>query len=115
MTYYLIADLAFECTDPGHDTDEAFDQFTDLIQDELNNLAEFDHGIIDPDMTTMITDRQASFLIGIEAGALEDAVRLFSINLRCALHAAGAGTPDWPMYKPTEATPDVRKADFAEA
>lgn len=114
-THYLAADLNFICTDPGRDTDENFDAFTDAVADELLALAEVDPGIIDPDLTTVITERWVSVLIGITADTFDDAVRLFSANVRSALHATGCGTPDWPMFKPTTPTPRVRGADFAGA
>jgi hypothetical protein len=114
MTFYLIADLTFECSDPERDSDDGFDAFTDAVDDELANLAGVDDGIIDPDTTVVITERWMSVLMGIVADTEADAHRLFSANLRCALHAAGCATPGWPTFEPT-AQPDVRKADFAEA
>lgn len=114
-THYLAADLEFICTAPERDTDENFDAFTDAVADALCDLDELDSGIIDPDMTTIITERSASVLMGITADTFADAVRLFSANVRTALHAAGCGTPDWPVFKPTTQTPRVREADFASA
>lgn len=110
-TYYLQADLTFECTDPAEDTDDGFDAFCDAVQEELDVLADLDKGIIDPDMTVSLTKRWAGFLIGIKADSLNDAMRLFSTNLRCALHAAGGITANWPTFKPTTETPEVRKAE----
>lgn len=114
-THYLAADLNFVCTDPDQDTDEGFDAFTDAVADELCNLAEVDKGIIDPDLTVVLTERWVSVLMGIEADTFDDAIRLFSANVRAALHAAGCGTPDWPVFKPTTQAPPVREADFADA
>jgi hypothetical protein len=111
MTYYLKADLTFECTDPTKDTDEAFDEFTDAVHDQLMKLAAIDDGIVDPDMTVTLTTRWASFLIGIKADTFDDAVRLFSANLRTGLHAAGCETAGWPTFRPTTQTPDVQKAE----
>jgi hypothetical protein len=112
-TYYLQADLTFKCTDPTQDTDDNFDAFTDAVGDELDILVGIDKGLIDPDLTVGIVDRWVSFLIGIKADSHSDAVRLFSANLRTALHAAGCGTQGWPTFKPTTETPDVRKAELA--
>jgi hypothetical protein len=65
-------------------------------------------------MTVVITGRWVSVPIGVEADTIGDAIRLFSVNLRTALHAAGCGTPGWPTFKPTTDNPVVRKADFAK-
>jgi hypothetical protein len=104
LTYYLKADLTFECTDPSRDTDDGFDEFTNAVEAALADLCDVDDGIIDPDMTVTITERWASILIGIEADTASDAARLFSANLRTALHAAGCGTPDWPTFRATTQT-----------
>ena len=115
MTFYLRADLTFVCVDPTRDTDDEFDSFTDAVTDALYDLAEVDEGIIDPDITVKITDRWASVFMGITADTEADAVRLFLANVRAALHAAGCGTPDWPMYRPTTPKPQVQSADFTRA
>jgi len=115
MTHYLVADLTFVCTDPSQNTDEGFDAFTDAVLDALYDLAEVDDGIIDPDATVVITDRRMCVVMGIVADTLDDARRLFSANLRTALHAAGCVTRDWPVYEPTVKAPEVREADFATA
>jgi hypothetical protein len=62
-----------------------------------------------------ITRRRASVDMGIEADSLNDAIRLFLANMRTALHAAGCGTPNWPVYRPTTQTPNVREVDHADA
>lgn len=111
--HYLAADLNFVCTDPDRDTDEGFDAFTDAVADEMCELADVDPEIIDPDLTVVITERWTSVLMGITADTFDDAVRLFSANVRTALHATGCGTPDWPIFKPTQASA-VREADFAD-
>lgn len=111
--HYLAADLTFICADPSRDTDDGFDAFTDAVADELLNLADGDEGIIDPDTTVRIDERWMSVLVGIEADSMSDAQRLFSANLRAALHAAGCGTADWPLFRPTSEKPEVRQAQFA--
>ncbi|SNT51837.1 hypothetical protein SAMN05443665_103834 [Actinomadura meyerae] len=112
MTFYLRADLTFVCVDPTRDTDDDFDTFTDAVTDALYDLADVDEGIIDPDITVKITERWAGILMGITADTEADAVRLFSANVRAALHAAGCGTPDWPIFRPTNPVPEVQPADF---
>lgn len=115
MTFYLLTDLTFTCKDAEQNTDDAFEAFADAVQDEFDTLAEIDPGIIDPDLTVGIRDRWISFLIGIDADTLDDAIRLFLANLRTALHAAGCGTADWPAFRPTTERPEVRRAELADA
>lgn len=112
-TYYLNTSLTFECTDPAQDTDEAFDAFADAVQEQLDVIEGLDKGFIDPDLTVGIRDRWVEFLIGIKADSLDDAIRIFLPNLRCALHAAGCGTAGWPTFKPTTQTPEVHKAEVS--
>lgn len=114
MTFYLRADLAFECTAPERDTDENFDSFTDVLMDELCNLEDVDDGIIDPDLTAAIVDRTAAILMGISADTFPDAVRLFLANVRTVLHASGCATQD-SAFKPTTQRPTVREADYSSA
>lgn len=113
--HYLAADLTFVCADPSRDTDEEFDEFTDAIADALLDLAEADDGIVDPDVTARIADRCASVLMGVRADSEDDAFRLFSANLRAALHATGCGTAGWLTFRPTTRAPKVRKAEFARS
>jgi hypothetical protein len=114
VIHYLAADLTFVCVDSSRNTDEGFDAFTDAVADELHNLADVDEGIIDPDATVVITERWMSVVMGILADTSDDAQRLFSANLRAALHATGCGTPEWPVYRPTTQVPRVRKAEFVQ-
>lgn len=114
MTYYLQTRLSFTCDNSDENTDEAFDAFTDAIQDQLDIIEGLDGGFIDPDLTVGIRDRWVDFLIGIEAGSLEDAIRIFLPNLRCALHAAGCGTAGWPAFKATTERPKVHRAELAD-
>lgn len=115
MTVYgLQVDLGFVCGG-ADDTDEAFDAFTDRVMDALCDLAEADTGVVDPDISARLADRSLSILIGIEADSFKDALRLFSANVRTALHAAECHTPDWPTFRPvTEKLPPAHKVDFAD-
>ena len=113
MTYYLQARLTFTCDNSEMNTDEAFDVFVDAVQEQLDIIEGLDEGFIDPDITVGIRDRWVEFLIGINAGSLDDAIRIFLPNLRCALHAAGCGTAGWPTFKPPTQTPEVHKAEVS--
>ncbi|MCP3014273.1 hypothetical protein NGM33_13110 [Nocardiopsis dassonvillei] len=58
-------------------------------------------------------NRTLSVAMGVEAATPEDASRLFSANVRAALHAAERGTPAWPHFVPKERAPQVRHRDAA--
>lgn len=115
-THNLVVDLDFVCTDPARNTDEAFDAFSDAVMDALCDLENVDSGVIDPDITANITERHMAVMMGVEADTLRDAIRLFSANVRTALHVAGCSTPDWPDFRPAAGKlPNAREVDFAGA
>jgi hypothetical protein len=113
--FYLTADMEFACTEPARDTDGNFEAFLDAVAEALADLEDVDPGITSADLTGTITKRRAAIDMAIEADSLDDAFRLFLANTRAALHAAGCGTPNWPVYKPLVATPKVREIDHAGA
>lgn len=113
--FYLTAMMEFACTDPSRDTDGNFEAFLDAVMEALADLEDVDDGIVGADLTATITRRRASIDMGVEADSLNDAIRLFLANTRTALHAAGCGTPNWPVYRPLTATPSVRQIDHADA
>lgn len=113
--FYLTATMEFACTDPPRDTDGNFEAFLDAVMEELANLEDLDEGISGADLTATITKRRATVDMSIEADSLNDAFRLFLANTRTALHAAGCGTANWPVYKPLNQTPSVREIDHADA
>jgi hypothetical protein len=113
MKFYLTADMEFVCTDTARDTDGNFEAFLDAIAEALADLEDVDEGITGADLTATITQRRAVIDMGIDADTQNDAMRLFLANTRTALHAAGCGTPDWPIYRPLQPTPPVRQMDPA--
>jgi hypothetical protein len=113
MKFYLTADMEFRCTDPARDTDGNFEAFLEAVMEALADLEDIDSGITGADVTGTITRRRAAIDMGTEADTWNDAVRLFLANSRTALHAAGCGTPNWPIYKPITPTPKVREVDHA--
>ncbi len=115
MVFYLTADMEFGCTDPARDTDGNFEAFLDAVAEALADLEDVDKGISGADLTATITRRRAGIDMSIEADSFADAVRLFMANMRTVLHAAGCGTPNWPVYKPITPTPVVRELDHAGA
>jgi len=97
------------------DTDGSFEAFLDGVMEALADLEDIDEGIAGADVTATIRRRRASIDMAVEADSLNDAIRLFLANTRTALHAAGCGTPNWPVYRPTTSTPSVCEVDHADA
>ncbi|WP_028647446.1 hypothetical protein [Nocardiopsis sp. CNT312] len=113
--HHLVADLEFDARNAPESDDafDAFDAFVDRLIDELDNLQECDPGIVDPDVAGSLAKRTVSVTMGVDAGSLEDAMRLFSANVRAALHAAECDTSTWPRFVPTEKSPNVTHLDSA--
>ncbi len=116
-THYLVMDLEFRCTGKaGTDTDENFDAFTDRVLEALADLERVDRGLADPDITAVIADREMSVSMRVEADTFADARRIFSANVRTALHVAGCRTAGWRVLEyQGEALPPARKLDLADA
>lgn len=117
-THYLVMDLTFRYTgNAGTDTDEEFDAFTDRTLEALGELERIDPGLTDPDITAALARRQMSISMGIEADTQADAVRIFSANVRTALHMIGCYTGGWPVFRPADGDtlPPVRRVDLAGA
>src|SRR5260370_15908723 len=95
-THYLVMDIQFAYDgEAGTDSDENFDAFTDVVLEALADLEGVDPGLADPDITATIADREMSISMRIEADTLPDAIRIFSANVRTALHVVGCRTAGW--------------------
>jgi hypothetical protein len=117
-THYLVMDLEFRHTGKaGTDTDDEFDAFTDRALDALADLERVDHGLTDPDITAALAAREMSISMRVEADTLADAIRIFSANVRTALHMVGCYTRGWPVFKPADGDtlPPARRVDLAQA
>jgi hypothetical protein len=116
-THYLVMDLAFVFTgEAGTDTDEEFDAFTDQALEALVGLERVDPGLTDPDITAAIANREMAISMCVAADTLNDAIRIFSANVRTVLHVAGCNTGGWPIFKPEhDKLPPARKVTLADA
>jgi hypothetical protein len=116
-THYLVMDMEFQCTGKsGTDTDENFDAFTDCVLEALTDLERVDPGLADPDITATIADREMTVSMRIEADTFADARRIFSANVRTALHVAGCRTAGWDVLEQQgQALPPARKLDLTGA
>jgi hypothetical protein len=110
-------DLSFTYAgQPGEDTDEEFDAFTEHVLEALADLEKADPGLTDPDITATIARREMAITMRVEADTFPDALRIFSANARTALHVAGCRTADWPPFRPEgKELPPARRVDFADA
>jgi hypothetical protein len=115
--HHLVIDLEFIYAGKrGGDSDELFDAFTDQVLAALTDLERVDSGLTDPDITAAISRRQMAITMRVEADTYADALRIFSANVRTALHVAGCGTPNWPPFRPEgEELPPARKLDLLDA
>ncbi|MCO5971727.1 hypothetical protein [Actinoallomurus soli] len=113
--HHLGVDLSFAPAS-GPDRDEDFDAFVEAVMDALCDLEKVDSGLVDPDITAAIADRSISVVMGVEADTFRDAVRLFSANVRTALHAAECATPEWqvPFRVVDDDIPLASRVDFAD-
>jgi hypothetical protein len=119
VSHYLVMDLDFRYTGPpGGDTDDNFDAFTGQVLTALADLEKADPGLSDPDITATISRRELTITMCVEADTLADANRIFSANVRTALHVAGCRTANWPVpaFRPEgEQLPPSRRLDLADA
>ncbi len=117
-THCLVMDLEFTYAGArGGDTDAEFDTFTDRVLAALADLEKVDPGLTDPDITATISSREMAITMRVEADTFRDAVRIFSANVRTALHVAGCNTGNWPVFRPEGGggLPPARKVDFQDA
>ncbi len=115
--HHLVMDLEFTFAgNRGEDTDQEFDAFTDRVLAALVDLENADSGLCDPDITATISRRELSITMRVEADTYADALRIFSANVRTALHVAGCGTANWPTFRPEgKELPPARKLDLQDA
>jgi len=117
-THYLVMDLKFTYAGKaGTDTDDEFDSFTDCALDALSELERVDPGLNDADITAALAAREMSISMRVEADTLADAIRIFSANVRTALHMVGCHTGGWPVFKPADgdSLPPARQVDLTDA
>lgn len=109
--HHMMMEMTFTCEPPDHSVDE-FDGLTTRVMDALCDLEEVDSGILDADIMATLAELKLSVYMGIEADSSRDAERLFSANVRTALHAAGCWTEGW---EPPADLPTPRAVDLADA
>lgn len=98
--HYVHSEIVFASDRP--DSGDDFDAFLDEVLDHLYDLADKDGGLVDPTMTGSMATKRVNIMMGVEADSSQDAARIFSANVRSALHAAECATPGWPTFKPTQ-------------
>ncbi len=115
--HHLVVDLGFVYVGKrGGDSDDQFDAFTDQVLAALADLERVDSGLTDPDITATISKREMAITMRVEADTYADALRIFSANVRTALHVAGCRTANWPTFRlEGEELPPARKLDLQDA
>jgi hypothetical protein len=86
--------LSIEIHFIGDGDDEQFEAFLDKVLDGFDGIGR------EVNFAARITDRIADIDVSLEADSFEDAAIEFLGDVRTALHAAGAGTPRWPIFRP---------------
>lgn len=99
----VVVEMTFEST--PHGTDEQFEEFLDAVLEHLNAL---DREVT---LAARLRDRFAAFATSIPGHDFMKAAAAVSVDLRTALHAAGASTAGWPKFEATNET--IRKLQDA--
>jgi len=79
-----------------HGTDEQFADFLEAVQDHLVAIGR------DVQLVASLADRTAEFATSVDAPSFETAAAELLVDVRTALHAAGANTPRWPEFRATD-------------
>jgi hypothetical protein len=91
MNDYLIS-VEMWFVGPAASTDDDFENFLDTVLAEVEAL---DREVT---LAARIRERMADFGTVTSADTFDEALAKYLIDLRTALHAAGAATPDWPQF-----------------
>jgi hypothetical protein len=115
--HHLVMDLQLTYAGKlGGDSDDLFDAFTDQVLAAMADLEKVDSGLTDADITATLARREMSITMRVEADTFADALRIYSANVRTALHVAGCRTANWPTFRPEgEELPPARKIDLQDA
>lgn len=91
MNDYLIS-VEMWFVGPPNNTEDDFEQFIDETTAAIEAL--------DREVTVAgrLAERMADFGTVASADSFDEALARYLIDLRTALHAAGAATPDWPQF-----------------
>jgi hypothetical protein len=79
---------------PVDDVDSLADH-VDSVVEELHNLDEQNRSLLDVGVGLDASVREVEIDMTVEADTPEDAAKLALALTRCAIHAAGGGTPGW--------------------
>lgn len=108
MTEYTITVRTIFVGHPDS-TDEDFGRHIDAVMIEFETIADYDMTI-----GATLTERTADFSAIVPADAKDEAKLRFLADLRCALHAAGTGTPGWPEGSTPEPQFEVSEQHVSE-
>lgn len=92
MTSYRVEVVVrAACTDSTSD----IESFVDRMTDELMDLESVDDRVRDVDVSAVLADGIIAVEAIIDAKSADAALGYGEATVRCAGHAAGAGTPGW--------------------
>jgi hypothetical protein len=84
----------FDVSDESRNDAEELERFLDRVMDELLKL----YGVEDSTLTASLAEGRFSIMLTVEAPYPESAAAIGMSTIRTAFHAAGASTPEWPMF-----------------
>ena len=90
----LTMTARFNIADEGPDTPGDPEGFFDRVMEELLRLDAVD----DSTISASLVKKAVTIMVTIDAPSPEGAAAIDMSSTRAAFHAAGAATPDWPLF-----------------
>ena len=88
------APVRFNVVDDGPDATGDLESFFDRVIEELLRL----DAVEDSTISASLAKKTVTIMVTIDAPSPEGAVAIGMSAIRAAFHAAGAATPDWPLF-----------------
>jgi len=90
----LTMAVRFNVADDGPDAHGDLESFFDRVMEELLRL----DAVEDSTISASLAKKTVTIMVTIDAPSPEGAVAIGMSAIRAAFHAAGAATPDWPLF-----------------
>jgi len=90
----LTMAVRFSVADDGPDIPSDLESFFDRVMEELLRL----DTVEDSTISASLAKRTVTIMVTIDAPSPEAAAAIGMSAIRAAFHAAGAATPDWPLF-----------------
>ena len=90
----LTMAVRFNVTEHGPGTIDDLESFLDGVLEELLRL----DAVEDSTLSASLARRVVTIMVTVDAPSPEGGAAIGMTAIRTAFHAAGAATPDWPMF-----------------